>query len=88
MYELECENCGMTEEVLITPISKFENKAIEIKKNIFDLKDLDVSCNKCDGTIFKKLISAHGKTAVNWASWQEGLSHKTGSRKSSRKRKK
>ena len=67
LYELECINCKKVNEFLMG-LSEAPTTNEEV-----DLKDLKLKCEKCGKTKFKRIISAHGKTASNWASWQEGL---------------
>ncbi len=66
LYELKCTNCKTINELLIG-IS--EMPKLNEKREV-DLKSIGIKCKKCKKTKFEKLISAHGKTASNWSSWQ------------------
>ena len=71
LYEFECCNCGKSQEFLIG-LSELPNMDDD---RIVDLGSLKLACS-CKCSKFKKLIAAHGKTAVNWGSWQAGLGPK------------
>lgn len=86
LYEIECVKCKSTQEVIIS----LEDLPEPNSKNELNLKLLGIVCESCNECRFKKLISAHGKTPVNWASWQTqgGNSCSVTSRPSKRLRKK
>lgn len=67
IYELQCTNekCSNVQEELMG-LGEMADRESE---NL-DLSDINISCKKCGNTEFKRLISAHGKTAHNWSSWQ------------------
>ena len=58
--------CNKKEEMIIG-ISEMPDP-VEGKYN---LSEVPIQCKKCKTSVFTKVISAHGKTAVNWASWQQ-----------------
>ena len=66
MYEFECCKCGTATEELVG-ISELLNRDPEG----MDLADLGIKCTECSGTLFKKLISTHGKMPVNWSAWDK-----------------
>jgi hypothetical protein len=69
LYDMQCIHCDVINEFLIS----WSEEPKPSSKNIVDLVELSLSCSKCGKTKFKKVITAHGKTAQNWANWQEGL---------------
>lgn len=77
LYDLKCTKCGEVSEVLIglSEMPKSNDK-------ILNLKELSISCSKCGNQEFTKLISAHGKTPINWAAWQVGHGGCSGCKKS------
>lgn len=66
LYVLQCVHCKTENEFLI---GLSEIPKPNSKKEI-NLKSLNMKCEKCGKNIFKKMVTAHGKTASNWASWQ------------------
>jgi len=66
IYELQCIACKTVNEFII---GLSEMPKLNGKREV-NLKHLNIVCKKCKKTKFKKLISAHGKTASNWAAWQ------------------
>jgi hypothetical protein len=64
-YVLGCLGCETVKEELLG-ISELEGRDPE-KLNLSDLK---VNCKKCGKSVFRKLVTAHGKTAHNWSAWQ------------------
>jgi predicted nucleic acid-binding Zn ribbon protein len=65
IYTLECNGCGLVEDYILD-FSELEKCRIEGSN--LECGDL-CKCAKCDSSSFSKKISAHGKTAVNWAKW-------------------
>ena len=68
IYEFTCKNCGTFHEFIIG-LSEMPDLG---KNRSVDLAVVNIKCKKCKKTKFKKLISSHGKTAINWAAWQNG----------------
>ena len=70
IYEFSCKGkgCGHVQEVIIG-ISELSSA----KRADYDLGILGITCKKCGGTKFKKLISAHGKNASNWGNWKNNI---------------
>jgi predicted nucleic acid-binding Zn ribbon protein len=64
LYQFECTKCEEISEFLLG-IS--EAVDMEIQKEV-DLKEYHWAC-KCGSTKFKRLLSAHSKSAFNWGSW-------------------
>ena len=73
IYVLQCINCKTEDEYLIG-LSEMPkaNKQKEI-----NLRSLGMKCKKCGKNIFKKMVTAHGKTANNWSAWQNPPSKAT-----------
>lgn len=69
IYELECTACGTKNDVIIG-LSEFEEVQKNNKKDILNLSSLKLVCSKCNKSLFRKHITAHGKTAYNWSAWQ------------------
>jgi len=65
VYELQCVGCESVQEEILG-LSEFDNR----DKDKLDLSDINISCIKCGKTKFRKLLSAHGKSAHNWSAWQ------------------
>ena len=66
VFEFTCLNCGKNLEVFFPSGSTPDVKMFED----IDLTAYGEKC-ECGNTKFKKLLSAHGKTAVNWHQWNE-----------------
>lgn len=66
LYDLKCKKCGKIKKDVLLGLSELSS---EKEKRCLDLTQAGIKC-KCGNGIFEKLISAHGKTAVNWAEWQ------------------
>ena len=63
LYEFKCCKCGWVHETVVSlSVLPEGHENIQVK---------DVSCPKCQGVKFDRLISMHGKTVLNWASWQD-----------------
>jgi len=65
IYVFECQKCHTVQEFMLG-LSEVSSLVVG---DLADLEPLGCSCESCKNTQFKKLPTAHGKTAVNWASW-------------------
>jgi len=67
IYELQCLNkrCNTLREEIL----HFSDMTGRDSANM-DLSDIEIKCAKCGKTVFKKLMTAHGKSSHNWSSWQ------------------
>lgn len=65
IYSFECLKCKHVNEFIIG-ISELPDIAVGDETN---LKKISCYCENCKDTKFKKLPSAHGKTPINWSSW-------------------
>ena len=63
LYEFKCCDCGWEVETIVQ-LGVLPDKHEHIKVP-------GVECEKCGCEYFDKQISMHGKTALNWASWQD-----------------
>jgi predicted nucleic acid-binding Zn ribbon protein len=72
IYVFECTKCHKVQNFMLGLSEVIDVQAGDIT----DLKEFSCCCEDCEGTEFKKLPAAHGKTAVNWGSWYEKRSAK------------
>ena len=78
LYEFKCCNCGWEVETIVA-LGVLPKKHEHIKVP-------GVVCSKCGEKYFDKQISMHGKTVLNWASWQDKPSVPKTSKKSGPKK--
>ena len=73
LYDLECTLCGHINEVMLQ-LHDMEGK----NQSELNLVSIKVRCSNCSCSVFKKLVSAHGKTPCNWGAWQQQGIRKSG----------
>lgn len=62
LYDFKCIECGKITEFLV------DQKDLEKEKENINLSPK--FCPSCKNSNFYRLPAAHGKTPVNWSSWQ------------------
>lgn len=67
IYIFECQECGSISEFMLG-LSEIGDMRTG---DVANLGSLHCACSSCTNTVFKKLPTSYGKTAVNWGSWNE-----------------
>lgn len=67
IYVFECQSCKEINEFML---GLSEVGSVQTG-DVADLEDFICVCTSCGKTVFKKLPTPCGKTAINWGSWNE-----------------
>lgn len=66
IYVFDCEKCETSYELMLG-ISEADDYPIG---RPLDMSDQKLKC-KCGSKKFKRVVTSHGKSPINWASWSQ-----------------